>query len=63
MEKKIEVKYDTSKPTIKTSLFLDCNLALNELNWKPKLDIDEGIIDTISWWKKNIDVNNLELKR
>ena len=61
--KKLEIKYDTSKPTIKTSLFLDCNLALNELNWKPKLGIDEGIIDTISWWKKNIDVNNLELKR
>jgi len=50
----LEIKHDLSQPTIKTSLFLDCSKAMNELGWSPKITLDEGIRLTIDWWKKNI---------
>lgn len=52
--KKISISYDNSKPTIKTNVFLNCNRALNEINWTPKTKIDQGIQKTIKWWKQNI---------
>ena len=41
--KQLTIKHDLSKPTIPTSLFLDCTKAKELLNWQPKVDIDEGI--------------------
>ena len=61
-KKDLEIKYDLSKPTIKTSLLLNCNLAEKEIGWKPRVSLDEGIKRTISWWKRNIDPNTLHLK-
>jgi GDP-L-fucose synthase len=52
--KKLEIKHDLSQPTIKTSLFLDSTKANNEINWKPTVDLDEGITRTVQWWKDNI---------
>jgi len=52
-QKKISIKYDTTKPTIKTSLSLNCNLASRELGWKRKTSLYKGILKTIQWWKKN----------
>ena len=52
---KIDVNYDTSQPTIKTSLALDCSKANTELGWKPKTSLDEGIQRSILWWKNNIN--------
>jgi GDP-L-fucose synthase len=56
---KIDVNYDTSQPTIKTSLTLDCTKAKTELGWKPQTSLDEGIQRSILWWRNNIKkINN-----
>ena len=52
--KKLIIEHDLSRPTIKTSLFLDCELAKKELGWEVKTDLDTGIQQTLAWWKKNI---------
>lgn len=51
----LKVKYDLSKPTIKTSLCLDNTLAEDELKWKPKVSLEKGVSKTIKWWEDNID--------
>jgi len=58
--KKLEIEHDLSMPSIKTSLFLDCLIAKEELSWEPKVSIDEGIKKTLDWWK--ININPLTLK-
>ncbi|MCE3237219.1 MAG: fcl 1 [Gammaproteobacteria bacterium] len=52
--KKLSIEHDLSQPTIKTSLFLDCTRAKQELGWEVKTDLDTGIQKTLQWWKKNI---------
>ena len=52
--KSLEIKHDLSKPTIPTSLFLDCSKAKKTLGWEPIIGIDSGIVKTIEWYKKNI---------
>ena len=61
-EKSLDIEYDLTKPTIKTSLFLNSEKAKTELNWKPKISLDEGISMTVDWWKKNIDRDTLKSK-
>ena len=61
-QKKLEIIHDLSQPTIKTSLFLDCSLAKKELGWEPKVTLEDGIRQTINWWKNNIDEKTLKLK-
>ena len=53
---KIETIHDLSMPTIPTSLFLDCSKAKKLLNWYPKVTLEEGIIKTLDWYKKNIKI-------
>jgi len=53
-ERDLEIVHDLSKPTIPASLFLDCSLAKEKFNWKPKHTLDEGIIKTLDWYKNNI---------
>ena len=62
LSKDISIIYDTSQPTIKTSLYLDCGLAKNELNWSPTVSIEDGVSKTLEWWRKNIDQKTLKLK-
>jgi len=52
--KNIEMVHDLSKPTIPTSLFLNCNKAKELLGWEVKVDLDEGIKKTLKWYKENI---------
>lgn len=52
--KKIKIEFDTSKPTIKFSLSLNCGKAKKVYNWKPKVTLEEGIKKTINWYKENI---------
>lgn len=52
--KSLAIEHDLSQPTIKTSLFLDCSLANEELGWQPKVNLDEGIKRTLVWWQENI---------
>jgi len=53
--KKINIEHDLSQPTIMTSLSLNCNKAKRELGWQPKIRLEKGIEQTISWWKENIE--------
>ena len=51
----LEITHDLSKPTIKTSLYLDCTKAQKELGWTPKIDLEDGIKKTLQWYKDNIE--------
>ena len=53
-EHNLEIVHDLSKPTVPTSLFLDCSRAEELLDWEPKHTLDEGIIKTLNWYKNNI---------
>ena len=53
--KKLTMTYDKTKPTIKTTLYLDCSKAKQELGWEPKISIDEGIQKTMDWYKTVYD--------
>ncbi len=50
----IDVEYDLSKPSIKTKLCLDISRARNSLGWTPQISLDEGIRNTIDWYRINI---------
>lgn len=52
--KKLKIQHDITKPSIPTSLFLNCNLAKEKFNWSPEISLDEGIKQTIKWYKDNI---------
>ncbi len=54
--KNIAIEYDTSKPTIKTSLSLDCTKAKSIFGWEPKISLDDGIKLTMDWYKSNINI-------
>ncbi|MBL96651.1 MAG: hypothetical protein CMF52_02450 [Legionellales bacterium] len=47
--KDLQVEHDLAKPSIKTSLFLDCSKAKRLLGWEPKTSLREGIKKTIQW--------------
>jgi len=52
--KDLKVEHDLSKPTVPTSLFLDCSLAKEKLGWSPTHSLEEGLIKTIQWYKENL---------
>ena len=54
--KDIEIKYDLTKPNIKTKLCLDTTKATNSLGWVPKVSLDEGIEKTMKWYQANIKI-------
>lgn len=58
--KALKIEHDLSQPTIKTSLYLDCSLAKNELGWQVKVDLDSGIKKTLAWWSANIGAKMAE---
>ena len=51
--KNLSVVHDLSHATNKTSLFLDCSLAKQEIDWEVATDLDTGIKETIAWWEEN----------
>jgi nucleoside-diphosphate-sugar epimerase len=52
--KELIITYDLSKPSLPTSLFLDCSKVKEIFNWEPKYTLDEGIIETLNWYKQNV---------
>lgn len=50
--KNLALNHDTSKPSIKTRIVLDCEKARKELGWCPQTSLDEGIVKTLAWIKK-----------
>jgi nucleoside-diphosphate-sugar epimerase len=53
-ERDLEIIHDLTKPTVPTSLYLDCSYAKKLFGWGPKHTLDEGIKKTINWYKNNI---------
>jgi len=53
-KKNLSVRNDLTKPSIKTSVFLDCKLAKSELGWSPNFTLEEGIKNTLNWYKQNL---------
>lgn len=51
--KNIKINFDLTKPSIPVNILVDSSKAYKELGWKPKVNIDQGIIKTIKWIKKN----------
>jgi nucleoside-diphosphate-sugar epimerase len=50
----LAIEHDLSKPSIETSVHLDCRKAERELGWRPNTSLEEGIRRTLVWWKANI---------
>lgn len=53
-KKDLKITHDLSKPTVPTSLYLDCSRAQSIFGWKPLHTLDEGIVKTISWYEEKI---------
>ena len=53
-DKKLEFKFDLTKPDIPTTVILDCTKAKEELGWEPKVDVVEGLRRTSEWYKDNV---------
>ena len=49
--KHLRIEHDLTKPTVRTSLCLDCTKARQELGWQPKVSLDEGIQRTLEWYR------------
>ena len=47
----VYIKYDTTKPTIKTKLGLDIQKAKRLFGWTPKVTLSRGIKKTIDYYK------------
>ena len=60
--KNLSIEHDLTQPTIKTSLYLNCSLAQEELGWTPMIELEEGVEKTIDWWRQNIDRKTLKIK-
>ena len=52
--KTLTIKHDLSKPTVPTSLFLDCQKAKEDLGWAPSHTLEQGLIKALEWYKDNI---------
>ncbi len=51
----LSIEHDLSKPTVPTSLFLDCSYAKEKLGWEPDHSLEEGLKKTLQWYKENIN--------
>ena len=55
--KDLRIKYDSTKPTVKTKVALDFSKAEEIFGWRPKTSLEEGIKKTMSWYEANISNN------
>ena len=52
-KKKLNITHDLTKTSLDTKIALDCDKALKELGWKPKVNLTDGIKKTINWYKES----------
>ncbi len=50
----LAIEFDHGKPSIKTSLYLDCARAEAELGWRRQVSFDDGIHRTLDWYRENV---------
>ena len=53
--KNIMIKYDQSKPSIKTKLCLNIEKAKKIIGWTPKVSLDDGIQKMMEWYRENFN--------
>ncbi len=51
--KDLKIRFDASKPTIKTKLCLDIRKAKDIFGWEPKVSLDDGIKEMMEWYSRN----------
>lgn len=49
------IKYVTDRPGHDFRYAIDCSKAERELGWKPQIDFDTGLAETIGWYKSHAD--------
>lgn len=54
-----EIIWDWSKPDGQPRRFLDCSSAKEILGWQPKVSLNEGLDNTIQWYKKYVWNNRI----
>ena len=50
--RQLRIEHDLTKPTVQTSLCLDCSKARRMIHWQPKVSLDEGIRNTLAWYRQ-----------
>ena len=60
--KTLRIEHDLSQPSIPFNLVVDFSKASQLLGWQPRVMIDEGIRDTLAWWRENIDPTTLAVR-
>jgi len=50
--KRLRIEHDLTKPTVRTSLCLDCTKAIQMIGWQPKVSLDDGILKTLEWYRR-----------
>jgi dTDP-glucose 4,6-dehydratase len=48
------IKYVTDRPGHDRRYAIDCSKAERELGWKPEVRFEDGLRDTVSWYKSNL---------
>ncbi|MFC1903346.1 NAD-dependent epimerase/dehydratase family protein [Chloroflexota bacterium] len=54
--KTLKIEHDLSKPSLKTKFCVDIEKAKKVLGWSPKVTLDEGVLETIKWYKSNFNM-------
>ena len=49
------IRYVTDRPGHDLRYAIDYSKATRELGWKPEIDFNQGLADTIAWYRKNDD--------
>lgn len=52
--KNLSICFDKTKPTIPTTLCLNCDKAARLFDWHVKTKLTDGISKTIAWYKENV---------
>lgn len=47
----LDIEFDRSAPSIKTSICLDTTKAAERLEWQPRVSLDSGIRRTLAWYE------------
>lgn len=58
----LRLEHNLTRPSIPFNLVLDCGKAHRELGWAPRVGLDEGIAQTVAWWREHIDPETLTIK-
>ena len=54
--RKLRIEFDHGKPTLNTTICLNCEKANQYYSWKPKIALEEGIEKTINWYREHIAI-------